>query len=202
MKGYALLFAILFCNVFYAQKKSEPYAIISSPIYAGWSSDIQIYIGKADSVSASGSVLTKENGKYKFYVNDHQISGTITFWKKGNPIKEQVFFIAEPPQPVISYNGVRNGKMNVAMVKAGLGINAYIPHGACSISCLVTYYTVTRIGTDCSKSTAECTSLAFSAEAKELMLKAQPGDIYLFQNIKLKTTIEFHQTYSLIIEVK
>lgn len=202
MKGFAVLFAILFCNISYAQKNSNSiiYAIKNNVFIQGIDNPVQIIKEKDDSLTILNGTLKSENGFY--YINPPLNDVCIvTFWHNGSVIHEEKFRVNPFPKPIPLFLNYRNGsKVPVAQVKAAIGIGTVLENLDIQINIPVVNFDMIAINSN-GINRVVCNGNTFCPEAKKYLQNAKPGQIFIFTNITATTPNGNRTLDSFFIEV-
>jgi hypothetical protein len=90
------------------------------------------------------------------------------------------------PNPVAKLGIESSGKISIGGFKAQGGIGAWLENFDFDTRCAIESYSMTRIAADGTQEIVENLGSKFNKSAIELQQKAQLGDIYLFENMRLR----------------
>ena len=160
-------------------------------LYIGVDNPLTIAIEglNSDEFSLSSETLTiqqVDNGKYNVLATrpgDAQITVTT------DDGETQIFNfrVKRIPDPVAGLgNNLHGGTMHVGTFRAQAGVAVFIPGFAFDARCSVVSYEVTRVPKREDKVTKINEGDTYNDDVMELIQLAKPGDIYYFDNIKIR----------------
>jgi GldM C-terminal domain len=192
MKNLILSFLFLiFCCCANAQNVFITYKNTEEALVHGLSTRVKI-VSTADSITVLNGNLHHSIDSTYYITPDTAGVCILTFWKDGNVQYEEKFRVNNLPLPVVNFSGYRSGnRVPVAYIKAVPGLSSEYPYIA-ELSCtdginpkiesfdMSTYTTEGKINIPNS-------GPAFNKEIKEILQKAKPGQIFIFNNITANT---------------
>lgn len=144
--------------------------------------------GSIELIASDTSVQITEGKSGKYIVRPTKmITGNLIKLKAKVGEKEltRAFYLLPVPPPIAKVGGKATGYMGSGEMKAQLGVLARFEGFHLDAKSEVKGYTVTRISKDGDQEQVRNVGNRFQTETKTLLRKTLPGDIYLFENIKV-----------------
>jgi hypothetical protein len=194
---------ILITQITYAQKKTKPqlaapkplkavvYLEKVNPIYVGIENPISISAGNASAAEISaickkGEVKTAENGSQVLLCSKPGLD-TLTVTAPDGTSNKFPFKLKKMPDPVAKLNGqFASGTITVAELRACNELKAIFEHFNYDPKCVISGFNFTYIPKKQEPVSLVSTSAKIDSKIAEQLIKAKPGDYYLFSNITTK----------------
>jgi hypothetical protein len=129
-------------------------------------------------------IIEQEGGFYNFIASkpgQAKITVSAGYYEESYEVR-----MKRIPDPVAKLGIENSGKASVGGFKAQGGIGAWLENFDFDTRCAIESYSMTRIAADGTQEIVENLGSKFNKSAIELQQKAQLGDIYLFENMRLR----------------
>lgn len=193
---------IFIAQIAYTQKKTKPQAapkqlkaVVNlekvNPLYVGIENSIMVSAGAASAAEIStvckkGEVKTSENGEQVLICSKPGLD-TLTVTAPDGTSSRFPFKLKKMPDPVAKLNGqFVSGSITAAELRACNEIKAIFELFNYDPKCVVSGFNFTYIPKKQEPVSLVSTSAKIDAKIAEHLVKAKPGDYYMFSNISTK----------------
>lgn len=193
---------ILMTQMLYAQKKTKPQAapkplnvVVNlervNPLYVGVENAITVTAGSASAADIStickkGEVKTSESGVQTLICSKPGLD-TLTVTAPDGTSSKFPFKLKKMPDPAAKLNGqFTSGSITAAEIRACNEIKAIFELFNYDPKCVISGFNFTYIPKKQEPVSLVSTSAKIDAKIAEQIVKAKPGDYYMFSNITTK----------------
>ncbi len=136
-------------------------------------------------IASPPGYITQHEKEYELNVSAVGIQ-MVKVLNKGILINEFTFRAKSIPDPVAKLGGISSGKMGAGQFKAQRGLFAMLDNFDFDVRCMITGFSVTRHALEEDRQTETNKGGNIEGKSNQLMLKAEPKDIYTFTDVRAK----------------